>query len=142
MSDAKVERLKRIPLFSKLGKRELERVAQLADEVDVLDGRALTAQGDRGDEFFLVIEGKVSVERDGRTVATLGPGDFFGEIALIDGRQRTATARADGNAHLLVLGHREFHSLLREIPGAQLAVLQALAERVRRLDPEQPDHSG
>lgn len=142
MSDPKVERLKRIPLFSKLGKRELERVAQLADEVDVLDGRTLTAQGERGNEFFLVIEGKVSVERDGRTLATLGAGDFFGEIALIDGRPRTATTRAEGNARLLVVGHREFHSLLSEVPSAQLGVLQALAERVRHLDPEEPANPG
>jgi CRP/FNR family transcriptional regulator, cyclic AMP receptor protein len=137
MADAKRDRLKRVPLFSRLGKRELGRVAQLADEIDVLDGRALTAEGEHGDEFFLVLDGQIKIERDGRAVATLGPGDFFGEIALVDGQPRTATARADGHAHLLVVGHRDFHSLMEEMPSVQLGILQALAARVRQVDPEE-----
>jgi CRP-like cAMP-binding protein len=142
VADAKVEQLRRVPLFARLGKRELERVGQLADEIDVLDGRALTAQGEHGDEFFVVLEGKIKIERDGRTAASLGPGDFFGEIALIDGRPRTATARADGHARLLVVGHREFHSLMDEMPSVQLGILQALAERVRQVAPDDPALTG
>ncbi len=132
MADSKTEQLTRVPLFAGLGKRELAELATLADEVDVADGRALTTEGESGHEFFIVLEGRVSVEIRGSQVAELGPGDFLGEIALIDGRPRSATTRVSGDTRLLVVGHREFHQLMADFPAVQTAVLQALAERVRR----------
>jgi CRP/FNR family cyclic AMP-dependent transcriptional regulator len=82
----------------------------------------------------VILEGSVAVTRDGKALATLGPGDYLGEIALLDDGPRTATATAETGARLLVLAHREFHSLIDEYPDVRSAVLQSLAERVRRLD--------
>jgi CRP/FNR family transcriptional regulator, cyclic AMP receptor protein len=133
--DEKIDHLKRVPLFARLGGRELERLGQLADEVEVGMDKVLTQQGEPAHEFFIVLDGRLSV-LDGRTpIATLGPGDFFGEIALLDGRPRTATVRADGITRLLVVGHREFHALMDEFPSVRTAVLEALADRLRKMEP-------
>ncbi|HEX2221666.1 MAG TPA: cyclic nucleotide-binding domain-containing protein [Candidatus Limnocylindria bacterium] len=129
--DEKIEHLKRVPLFSRLGRRELERLGQLADEVTVGLDRTLTDQGASGSEFFIVLDGWVSVLDNRRQIARLGPGEFFGEIALVEERPRTATVRADGLVRLLVINHREFHTLMDEFPSVREAVMQALAERAR-----------
>lgn len=132
MADEKVEQLRRVPLFEGLGKRELEELGTLADEVDVADGRVLTREGETGHEFFIVLEGSVQVDVKGTVVAALGKGDFLGEIALVDGKPRSATTRAVGPTRLLVVGHREFHRLMDDFPSVKTCVLQALADRVRR----------
>ncbi len=132
--DEKLEHLRRVPLFAKMGTRELERLGALADEVEVGLDTVLAEQGRVGHEFFIVLEGRVMV-LDGRTpVRTLGPGEFFGEIALIESVPRTATVRAEGIVHLLVIGHREFNALMDEFPTVRSAVMDALAERVRRTE--------
>jgi CRP-like cAMP-binding protein len=129
--DEKLEHLRRIPLFSRMGRRELERLSQLTDEIEVGLDQHLTKQGETGHEFFIVLDGRLMV-LDGHTpIATLGPGDFFGEVALVESVPRTATVRAEGIARLLVIGHREFHALMDEFPAVRAAVLDALAERVR-----------
>jgi CRP-like cAMP-binding protein len=134
--DEKLEHLRRVPLFARMGNRELERLGQLSDEVEVgLDSR-LTEQGETGHEFFVVLEGRLMVLDGHRPIATLGPGDFFGEIALVESVPRTATVRAEGLARLLVIGHREFHALMDEFPEVRSAVMDALAERVRRAEPQ------
>jgi CRP/FNR family transcriptional regulator, cyclic AMP receptor protein len=130
--DEKLEHLKRVPLFSKLGRGELERLGQLADEVEVGLDSVIAQQGTVGHDFFIVLDGRVMV-LDGRTpIRTLGPGDFFGEIALIESVPRTATVRAEGIVRLLVVGHREFHALMDEFPAVRRSVMDALAERLRR----------
>jgi CRP/FNR family cyclic AMP-dependent transcriptional regulator len=134
--DHKLELIRGVPLFEHVGGRELEKIRQLADEVDVPAGKVLIREGATAQEFFVVIEGSMLVEHNGRQIARLGPGDFFGEIALVDGRPRTATVTAGAPSRLLVVGHREFHSLLEQNPSIQLQVLQALAKRVRTLEPE------
>jgi len=134
--DAKLELLRRVPLFATFKARDLELVGRLADEVDVPAGRVLTREGEVGHEFFVIVSGTVRIERAGKLLNTLGPGDFLGEIALIDGRPRTATATAVGPARLLVLASREFASLTGEYPDIQIEVLEALAQRVRHLDPD------
>ena len=133
--DEKLEKLRQVPLFAHLGKRETERLGMLADELDVPDGQVLTRQGASGGEFFIVLDGTVAIEKDGQQIATMNPGDFLGEISLIDGKPRTATARADGDARLLVIGRAPFHELMDEFPSVRVAVLQALAERVRSHEP-------
>ena len=129
--DEKLEHLKRVPLFARLGRRELERLGQLADEIEVGLDQVLAEQGHVGHEFFIVLEGRVMVLDDHRPVATLGPGEFFGEIALVESRPRTATVRAEGIVRLLVIGHRQFHALMDEFPTVRTAVMDALAERLR-----------
>jgi CRP-like cAMP-binding protein len=129
--DEKLEHLKRVPMFARLGRHELERLGQLADEVEVGLDRHLTEKGERGHEFFFVLDGRLVVLDGARPIANLGPGDFFGEIALVESVPRTATVRAEGIARLLVIGHREFHALMDEFPTIRAAVLDALAERVR-----------
>ncbi|MEO6294831.1 MAG: cyclic nucleotide-binding domain-containing protein [Candidatus Limnocylindria bacterium] len=136
--DEKLELLHRIPLFSGLDKRQLLRLGQLTDEVDVADGRVLMREGQPGDELFIVIQGTLRVEREGQVVARRGPGEFVGEIALVDEGPRVATVVSDGPARLLVVGHRAFHTLMEEFPPIQLVVLRELARRVRHLDREEP----
>ena len=133
--DEKLELLRRIPLFNACNPRQIERIGMLADEVDVADGKVLMRQGEIGHDMMVLVSGQVAVERDGERVNTLGPGDFFGEMALIDGGPRTATVSAQGPARLLVVGHRDFHSLMDEFPEIAAQVLNALAHRVRTLDP-------
>jgi CRP/FNR family transcriptional regulator, cyclic AMP receptor protein len=132
--DEKIEHLQRVPLFSKMGTRELERLGQLADEVEVGLDRVLAQQGKIGHEFFIVLDGRVMVLDDGKPVRTLGPGDFFGEIALLERVPRTATVRAEGIVRLLVIGHREFNALMDEFPSVRTAVREAEAERLGRTE--------
>jgi CRP/FNR family cyclic AMP-dependent transcriptional regulator len=133
-TDEKLDHLRRVPLFGGMGRGELERLGQLADEIEVGMDEVLTEQGRVAHEFFIVVDGHLSVIESGRTVAQLHPGDFFGEIALLDGRPRTATVRADGIARLLVVGHQEFHALMDEFPTVRDAVLRELGARLRRLE--------
>ena len=134
--DAKLEMLRRVPLLEGLGRKELEEVGRLCDEVDLPAGRVLIREGDSGDEFYLVLEGSVRVDRGGATVATLGPGQFLGEIALVDHGPRTATATCETACRLLVLGHREFNSVMASSQEIRTRVLTALAQRVRHLTPD------
>ena len=135
-TDQKLELLKRTPLLSALGRRELEEVERLVDEVDVPAGKVLMREGDAGREFFVLVTGTVVIDRGGTRVRTLESGDFFGEIALLAEGPRTATATTEGPATLLVLGHREFHSLMDKYPAIRTCVLDALAKRIRNLEPE------
>ena len=129
--DEKLDLLGTVPLFARMSGKELERLGQLADEVEVGLDRVLAEQGETGHEFFIVLDGRLMVLDGHKPIATLGPGDFFGEIALLDGRPRTATVRAEGIARLLVVGHREFHALMDEFPSVRTAVLEAVADRLR-----------
>ena len=132
----KVELIRKAPLFAHCSKRELEQIAQIADEIDLREGKEMTRQGSPGREFFVLLEGDAAVDKDGRRINTLGPGDFFGEIALLESVPRTATVRAEGIVRLLVVGHREFHALMGEFPAVRAAVLDAVAERLRSSEGE------
>jgi CRP-like cAMP-binding protein len=123
-------------LLEGLGRKELEEVGRLCDEVDLPAGRVLMREGESGDEFFLILEGTVRVDRGGATVATLGPGQFLGEIALVDHGPRTASATCETACRLLVLGHREFNSVMASSQEIRTRVLTALAQRVRHLTPD------
>ena len=134
-TDEKLELLKRVPLLSGLGKRDIVEVGRLAEEIDLGADHVLMREGGSGSEFFVIIDGTVRIDRGGVKIRSLGPGDFLGEIALVDDGPRTATATTESPAKLLVVGHREFHSLMELFPTIQTCVLQALASRVRNLDP-------
>jgi CRP/FNR family cyclic AMP-dependent transcriptional regulator len=137
--DEKLSMLRGVPLFVGLDDKELKAVGALCDEVTVPAGRELAHEETFGNEFYLIVDGNVRIHRAGATIRTLGPGDFLGEIALIDHGRRTASATAETECKLLVLGHREFHSLLDAQPDIRVHVLEALARRVRQLAPEHQD---
>jgi CRP-like cAMP-binding protein len=111
----------------------------LADEVDVPANKVLMRQGETGTDMMVLVRGGVAVERDGERINTLGPGDFFGEIALVDGGPRTATVTVTEPSTLLVITHRDFHSMMDEFPEVASQVMNALANRVRSLDPDTPN---
>ncbi|MGZ8716970.1 MAG: cyclic nucleotide-binding domain-containing protein [Gaiellaceae bacterium] len=128
--NAKVELIKRVPLFGGLSKRELDEVAGIADELAIAEGSKLTHEGTAGHEFFVLVEGAADVRRRGRKVNTLGSGDFLGEIALVTGTSRTATVTTTAPSRLLVITARDFRALLRRTPSLQLKILEALASRL------------
>ena len=128
--DAKVELLKKVPLFSKLDKKGLQDVAHIADELDLPAGKEMATQGDRGREFFVLIKGEAEVTKDGARINTMKEGDFFGEIALVTKMPRTATVTATSNVDVLVITERAFDNLLKKSPEIGRSVAEALAERV------------
>jgi CRP-like cAMP-binding protein len=128
--DAKIELLKRVPLFAQCSKSELQRIARLADEVTLPAGRDLTREGERGREFVVLVEGRAEVRRKGQWVRELSGGDFLGEIALVADIPRTATATTLTPVDILLLTARDFRTLLREVPSLQPKVLYALATRL------------
>jgi CRP-like cAMP-binding protein len=128
--DAKVELLKKVPLFSKLNKRGLQKVAQIADELDLPAGKEMATEGDRGREFFVLLNGEAEVTKQGSRINTMQKGDFFGEIALVTKMPRTATVTATSDVDVLVISERDFDSLLKKTPEIGRSIAEALAERV------------
>ena len=128
--NAKIELLKRVPLFERCSKSELQRIAMLADEISLPEGQVLTREGEPGREFFVIVEGKAEVRQKGRSVKELSDGDFLGEIALVADIPRTATVTALTPLRLLVMTARDFRILMREVPSLQPKVVYALAMRL------------
>lgn len=126
-----LEELASVPLFSACNKTELKQIARLGTEATFPDGSVLAEQGEPGFEFCLIMGGKVRCLIGGKQVATLGVGDFFGEMALIDRGPRVATIVAEGPVQLLVFDAREFGTLLDSSPTIAKKVLQSFAARVR-----------
>jgi CRP/FNR family cyclic AMP-dependent transcriptional regulator len=126
----KVDLIKRAPLFWNCSKRELQQIAQIADEIDLREGKEMTRQGSRGREFFVLLEGNADVIKNGRRINKLTAGDFFGEIALVSDTPRTATVTATSPVRALVITDRSFKRLLQDSPEIQSKVLSALAARL------------
>jgi CRP/FNR family cyclic AMP-dependent transcriptional regulator len=120
-----------IPLFSACSKRDLQRLAKASDEVQIAAGTQLTVEDTIGREAFVIVEGTATVSKGGVAVATLGPGDHFGELALLDGGPRTATVTADSDMEVLVLSKPAFNGVLDEIPTLAHKLLVSLAHRLR-----------
>ncbi len=133
--DQKLELLKRVPLFAGLNTKQLEQLEMITDEIDVAAGTVLVQEGRVAHEFFIIISGEVAIDKGGQEINNLTGGDFLGEIALIDGGPRTATATASTPCRLLVLTHGGFHQLLDTSPEIRRAVMEALGQRLRRLEP-------
>jgi CRP/FNR family transcriptional regulator, cyclic AMP receptor protein len=127
------KRLAGIPLFESLSKRDRRRVAELADEVDVPAGKALIHEGRFAYEFFLIEEGKAEVSREGRQIAELGPGDFFGEMAALDHGTRTADVVAKTAMTAIVLTAADFRHVTQEMPSVAKIVADAVTERTKAL---------
>ena len=129
--DTKVDALAKAPLFSALSKQELGELAKATEDLEVEEGKTLTREGDLGREFFVIVDGDVSVTQDGNEIRRLGPGDFFGEIALIyDNARRTATVTAASPLRFFVLTRQSFRSLLEHQPEIEEKVMAALEERL------------
>jgi CRP/FNR family transcriptional regulator, cyclic AMP receptor protein len=126
----KIDLIRKVPLFSRLSKTELRDLAMLADEIDLRDGKEMTRQGHPGREFFVLLEGTADVRKNGRKINTLGPGDFFGEIALVSREPRTATVTATTPVRTLVITDRSFRRLLDESPEVKTKVMEAMAKRL------------
>ena len=128
--DTKVQALKSVPLFADLSRKELVQLERVCDDLEVEPGKILCKEGQIGHEFFVIVEGKVQVTRHGRRVATMGGGDFLGEIALVTELPRTATVTAETPVRLFVVTRREFHAVLDRNPKVERKVLRALARRL------------
>jgi CRP-like cAMP-binding protein len=127
---SKTDTLKQVPLFEQCSKSDLAKLARIADQIDVPEGKELIREGELARQFFILTDGSAEVRRGGRKVNTLGPGDFFGEIGLITDRLTSASVKTTTPARALVITRASFKSLLRDSPNIQLKVLQALAQRV------------
>ena len=132
--EEKGQLLASVPLFAGVTAAGIEELGAIADEVEVRPGTILTHQGYREGFFFIVMSGRVRIERDGRTIATLGPGEFLGEIALLDAGPRTATAIVETPARLLQMNYEMFHELLGASPEIRSAILEVVGERLRAID--------
>ena len=127
-----VERLSRLPLFAGLSSDELARVARSFEEKQVSAGTRLTLEGASGYSFFVIESGRVEVERGGEVLEMLGPGDFFGEAAILTGKRRNATVMANSDVTVLVLFGTEFRVLERELPATAEKIRLKMVERSER----------
>jgi CRP-like cAMP-binding protein len=126
--------LSTIWLFSSCSASELRKIRSSLDEVTVPAGKVLTEEGTIGREFFIIVDGTATVSRNGRKVAKLGPGSYFGELALLDRKPRSATVISDTESLLLVLGQRQFNGIINEVPSLARKLLAAMADRLREAD--------
>ena len=129
-----IAHLGNVPLFSACAKKDLQHIAKYSDRVTVPAGTKMTQEGRVGYEFYVILEGKASVNREGREVNTLGPGDAFGELALLDRAPRNATVEAITEVHALVMGQREFTAALDVVPTIAHKLLIGLARRIHDVD--------
>jgi len=127
-------RLGRVPLFDGLSKKQLSRISSLMTPVALAAGDVLARQGEIGREFVILLDGEAEVARDGKVIAVRGPGDYIGEIALLDNRRRTATVTAKTDVAAEVLSRAEFASLLAEAPELSSQIMATLARRLAEFD--------
>jgi CRP/FNR family transcriptional regulator, cyclic AMP receptor protein len=130
----RVALLREIELFSACSKSELERIASLTTEYSVAPGQIITERDEPGSEFFVIVEGIARATREGNRLADLGPGSFFGEMALLDGGTRSATVVSASDMKLLVLSRREFMSLQHVAPPVANKMLAEVGSRLRKAD--------
>ena len=129
--DTFVDHLAEVPLFRACSRKARSTVARRAKERRVGAGEVVINEGEAGNEFFVIMDGHAQVRRRGKKVATLGPGQFFGDLAVLDKAPRNATVTAETPMALLVLGQREFSALIEEVPGFAHKLLAGLAHRLR-----------
>jgi len=122
--------LRSSPLFEGLSRKQLAEIARLSDDLEVPAGTVMCEEGSRGREFFVIIAGEAAVTRGGRRVATIGAGEFFGEIALLERVRRTATVTALTPLSFFVVSAEAFGSLLEADPTIERRLLHALARRL------------
>ncbi len=131
--DRRTELLAGCPLFKGIGPDGLAALAELATAVDFPAGHVIARQGEIGTGFFVIVEGGVRVVRDGAVVARLGPGEFFGELSVLDRMPRNATVAAEGPTSCLALASWDFEKVLLDQPALTLAILRGMATRLREV---------
>jgi CRP/FNR family transcriptional regulator, cyclic AMP receptor protein len=130
----KIERLKEVPIFEECSQRQLRSVAKIARVFDVASNTVLARAGEPGDEFFLIIDGTARVEVSPEKQVLLHPGEFFGEMSILDGGPRSATVTANTPIRLLVISRRHFSMLVKDVPGLTQTLLVTLSRRVRQAE--------
>jgi len=130
-ADRKLNAIGRVPLFARLSKRELEFIGKEGDEVNVPAGKTLTRQDRQGDTFYVLLDGEAEVKVDGKRRRVLKPGDFFGEISMLDRGVATATVTTLTDARLFVMSHAQFRDAIKGSDQLMLKVLKAMGERLR-----------
>ena len=128
--DRKIELLKHVPLFAGCSKKELGEVARVADEIDLRAGKTLIKEGSPGREFFVLVDGTAEIRRRGKKIDSAGPGDFFGEMALLSDQPRNATVVTTSPVDALVVTARNFRTLVETNPLIALKVMRAVADRI------------
>jgi CRP-like cAMP-binding protein len=133
-SDRKVQLLSKVSMFSECNTKELARIASLADEIEVDRGTVLTKEGLPGRECFVVSSGKAKCTLRGKRLATFGPGDVFGEMALLDNEPRSTTITADTDMVLFVVDSRSFWGLCEQAPSVARKIMKSMSQRLRRVE--------
>ena len=129
-----LEHLRSVPMFAGCSKRELQAILKAGDEIMMTEGTLIVDQGQMGREAFVLLEGSVTVRRNGRKVTTLGPGAVVGELSLLDHGPRTASVVCDTDCSLFVLDQRHFQSVIEHHPQIAMKLLGTLAGHIRTLD--------
>jgi CRP-like cAMP-binding protein len=129
-----IQHLANMPLFAGCSNKELQAVAKVGDEITMTTGTVIVDQGQMGREAFVVLEGQVTVKRNGRKVNTLGTGAVVGELSLLDHGPRTATVTCDTDCRLFVIDQRHFRGVLEHHPSIAMKLLGVLSARIRELD--------
>ena len=132
--DAYIEHLARVPVFSACSRDELRKLARRTTDIPIAPGHVLVKEGERGLEFFVIVNGRAKVTRAGRKVGELGPGDFFGELSLLIDARRNATVTALTPMEAIVLSRREFDDALAEAPRMTRRIMSGMARRLADLD--------
>jgi CRP-like cAMP-binding protein len=129
--DDRIDRLEDVAMLAGCSRRQLRAIARISEVIEVAEGTVLARSGQPGEEFFLILDGSAHVEVSARKRARLQPGQYFGEMSLLDGGPRSATVVADTPLRLLVIKRRDFSTLLREAPELTQSLLATLSRRVR-----------
>ena len=133
-SQSYLQHLAMVPMFAACSRKELQIIAHRAEELPVAEGDKIVTEGQLGHEFFVIMTGSAQVLRNGKKLAMLGPGDFFGELALLDHARRNATVQAVTPMTVVLLARREFDGLLAEAPSVSHKLLVGMARRLHDLD--------
>jgi CRP-like cAMP-binding protein len=140
MANSKLDHLANVKMFSSLNRKELGLIEKACDLVRVKPGTEIVSEGKIGHEFYLILKGEASVRRGRRKVATLGPGSYFGEMALLDRGPRSATVVAETDVELAVISQREFMAVLDRVPPVAHKLLVSMAARLREADSKAVSH--
>jgi CRP-like cAMP-binding protein len=132
--DEKIRHLEEVPLLADCTQKQLRSLSDISRVVEVPAGTSLTRAGQPGDEFFVILDGSAAVEKPGKKRVFLKPGDFFGEMSLLDGGPRSVTVRAATSIRVLVIDRKNFQELLREVPELTQRLLVTLSRRIRSLE--------